>query len=157
MKITLWTFGKENKSYLEEGVDLYIQRLSHYCTFEMKILSAGKKKGKGQPQVLKAQEAEVVNRLLTPDHILFCLDEKGKPLSSVGLSALLEKQQLISHKIPVFLIGGAYGIDRSLLNRAQAVFSLSALTFPHQIVRLVMVEQLYRAFSILNNEPYHHL
>jgi len=92
MKVTLWTFGKENKSHREEAMGLYTRRLNHYCDFEMKILSAGrnKKKGKGQPQGLKAQEAEVVNRMLTPDHILFCLDETGKSLSSVGLSQLLD-------------------------------------------------------------------
>ena len=157
MKVALWTFGKEHKSHLEEAIGLYTGRLRHYCDFEMKILSAGKKKGKLPPQDLKAEEAAAVNRLLTPDHILFCLDENGEALSSVGLSRLLEKQQLISHKIPVFLIGGAYGIDASLLNKAQAVFSLSGLTFPHQIVRLIMAEQLYRAFSILHHEPYHHL
>lgn len=156
MKIELWTFGKANESYVEEGIRIFTKRIRHYCDFEMKILSSGKKKGKLNPEELKKQEAEVIDRLLTDNHVLITLDEKGKSISSVELAKLLEERQLVP-KILVFLIGGAYGTEDRILKRSQKVLSLSALVFPHQIARLIMTEQLYRAFSILNNSPYHHL
>ncbi len=157
MKIQLWTFGKESKNYIQEGLRLYSKRLNHYCAFTIKVLSAGKNKGKGNPRLLKKEEAQLVDKLLTPDHVLFVLDEKGEALSSPGLATLIGQQQLNASKILVFLIGGAYGTDDGLLQRARGILSLSQLTFPHQIVRLIMAEQIYRAFTILNNEPYHHL
>ncbi len=157
MKIEVWTFGKENKNYVEEGVKLFTKRIQHYAPFEMKILSAGKKSGKLKPEDLKKKEAEVVFEKLTSDQTLVTLDEKGKPLSSVGLSKFIATRQLASDKTLVFLIGGAYGVDNKVLQKSLKVISLSSLVFPHQIVRLIMAEQIYRAFSILNNQPYHHL
>lgn len=156
MKIELWTFGKANESYVAEGIEIFSKRIQHYCDFEMKVLSVGKKAGKLSPDQLKRQEADVVEKMLTTDHSLITLDEKGKSISSVALSVLLETQQMIP-KTLVFLIGGAYGTDDRVLKRSQRVLSLSALVFPHQIVRLIMAEQIYRAFSILHNSPYHHL
>ncbi len=157
MKVQLWTFGKESKSYIKAGVNLYSDRLKHYCTFSSKVLSAGKSQGKKSPDILKKEEADLVYKMLTPDHMLFVLDEKGKTITSPGLAKLIEQQQLNSTKILVFLIGGAYGTADLLLKKAKGVLSLSALTFPHQIVRLIMAEQIYRAFTILHHEPYHHL
>lgn len=157
MKIELWTFGKAHKSYVSEGIHLYAKRIQHYCPFEVKILTAGKKTGKMSPDILKVKEAEAGSHLLTPDHTLITLDEKGKKISSAGLSKLLEERQLAADKTLVFLIGGAYGTADSILKKSQKVISLSELTFPHQIVRLIMIEQIYRAFSILHNQPYHHL
>ncbi|HLR37222.1 MAG TPA: 23S rRNA (pseudouridine(1915)-N(3))-methyltransferase RlmH [Chitinophagaceae bacterium] len=157
MKIEVWTFGKENKSYVDEGVKLFTKRIKHYAPFEMKILSVGKKNGKLKPEDLKKKEAEVVFEKLTTNQTLVTLDEKGKSLSSVGLSKFIATRQLASDKTLVFLIGGAYGVDDKVLQKSLKVVSLSALVFPHQIVRLIMVEQIYRAFSILNHQPYHHL
>lgn len=157
MKIEVWTFGKENKSYVEEGVELFTKRIKHYAPFEMKILSAGKKSSKLKPEDLKKKEAEVVFEKLSTNQTLVTLDEKGKPLSSVGLSRFIATRQLAADKTLVFLIGGAYGVDNKVLQKSLKVISLSALVFPHQIVRLIMVEQIYRAFSILNHQPYHHL
>lgn len=157
MKVQLWTFGKDNKSYVREGISLYSKRLNHYCSFEMKVLSAGKNKGKMDQEALRKQEAAVVLNQLTADHILITLDEKGKMITSPGLAELIEQKQITSSKILVFLIGGAYGTDQSILSRSGKILSLSELTFPHQIVRLIMAEQLYRAFTIIHHEPYHHL
>ncbi len=157
MKIELWTFGKEHESYVEEGINLYAGRIGHYCHFELKILSAGGRKKRGISLAkLKMQEAELIERMLTRDHTLITLDEKGKEITSVGLSELLAMQQMVP-KTLVFLIGGAYGTADRILERSTKVVSLSAMTFPHQIARLIMVEQLYRAFSILHNSAYHHL
>ncbi len=156
MKVELWTFGKEHESYIGEGIGLYTQRIRHYCHFEVKILSTGRKAGKIPSAKLKKQEGDIIERMLTRDHVLISLHEKGKAVTSAGLSELLAAQQMVP-KTLVFLIGGAYGMEDRILKRSEKVISLSALTFPHQIVRLIMAEQLYRAFSILHNSPYHHL
>lgn len=157
MKIQLWTFGKENESYIRNGIELFTNRLSHYCDFSIRILNAGKNSGRLPPQELKKKEARVILSLLEPQHILYTLDEKGKEISSEKLAGLLAKNQMLASRILVFLIGGAYGTDESVLIKSRGILALSRLTFPHQLVRLIMVEQLYRAFSILNHEQYHHL
>lgn len=156
MKVQLWSFGKENNSYITEGMQVFTDRLKHYCDFELRILHAGKNAGKLSPDDLKKEEARILLSLLEPEHHLFVLDERGKDITTMQLADLLEQQQMLSSHPLVFLIGGAYGIDESVLLKARKVLSLSKLTFPHQLVRLIMAEQLYRAFSILNNEKYHH-
>ncbi len=157
MKIELWTFGKENKDYVKEGIQLFTKRIKKYTPFDIKVLSAGKKAGKLSPEDLKLKEAEVVKKRLSADHTLITLDEKGECLSSVQFAQFIASRQLASDKVLVFLIGGAYGVDDQILKKSQKVISLSALVFPHQMVRLIMVEQIYRAFSILNHQPYHHV
>lgn len=156
MKVQLWSFGKENTSYITEGMQMFTDRLKHYCDFELRILNAGKNTGKLSPDALKKQEASILLGLLEPEHHLFVLDERGKEISTLQVAKLLEKQQMLASHTLVFLIGGAFGIDESVLLKAREVLSLSKLTFPHQLVRLIMAEQLYRAFSVLNNEKYHH-
>lgn len=156
MKVQLWSFGKENEAYISEGMKIFSQRLQHYCDFDLKFLNVGKNAGNLPPGELKKQEARILLSVLEPDHILIVLDERGKNITSMQLAALVEKQQLMSSKTLVFLIGGAFGIDESILIKAREVISLSKLTFPHQLVRLIVAEQLYRAFTILNHEKYHH-
>lgn len=155
MKIELWSFGKEHESHIREGMSLYSSRLRHYCEFEFRTLHAGKHAFRMTPVELRKQEARVLMALLEPAHVLVALDERGKELTSPQLATMLEKQAM-SSKTMVFLIGGAYGLDESVLLKAGAVVSLSKLTFPHQLVRLIMAEQLYRAFTILRHEKYHH-
>lgn len=156
MKVQLWSFGKENSSYIAEGMQLFVGRLKHYCDFEFRILSAGKNSGKLMPEALKKKEAEILLSIMEPQQIYFMLDERGKELNTLQLAGLLERHKMVASRTLVFLIGGAYGLDESILLKARKVISLSKLTFPHQLVRLIMAEQLYRAFSILNNEKYHH-
>ena len=156
MKVQIWSFGKEHESYVREGIQLFSDRLKHYCDFEFKILNAGKGTSTLPETELKKKEAKVLLSILEPQHVLVVLDERGKDLSSMQLSAFLQNHQTIASRTLVCLIGGAYGIDESVLLKARNVFSLSKLTFPHQLVRLILAEQLYRAFAILNNEKYHH-
>lgn len=156
MKVQLWSFGKENEAYIMEGMKMFSGRLQHYCDFDLKFLNAGKNTGNLPPEELKKQEAHILLSILESYHTLMVLDERGKDMTSLQLSLLIEKQQMISSKTLVFLIGGAFGIDESILLKAREVISLSKLTFPHQLVRLIVTEQLYRAFTILNHEKYHH-
>lgn len=157
MKIQLWTFGKENEPYIHDGIQLFSNRLNHYCDFSIRILNAGKNSGRLPPEELKKKEARAILNILEPQHILYTLDEKGKEITSEKLAGLLAKNQMLASRMLVFLIGGAYGTDESIRLKSRGILALSRLTFPHQLVRLIMVEQLYRAFSILNHEQYHHL
>lgn len=156
MKVQIWSFGKEHEPYIRAGVQLFSDRIKHYCDFEMKILNAGKGTSGLSEVELKKKEAKVLLSILEPSHVLVVLDERGQEVSSPQLSSFLENHQMIASRTLVFLIGGAYGIDESVLVKARSVFALSKLTFPHQLVRLILAEQLYRAFTILNNEKYHH-
>lgn len=156
MKVQIWSFGKEHEGYIREGVLLFTERLKHYCEFEFRILNAGKNTSSLTQDELKKKEAKILLSILEPGHVLIVLDERGTEITSVQLSELLEKHQMLASRTLVFLIGGAFGIDESILLKARSVLSLSRLTFPHQLVRLILAEQLYRAFSILNHGKYHH-
>lgn len=155
MKVQLWAIGKTNERYLEEGIGLYTKRLDHYLKFEWRVLPDVKKAGKLAPPQLKAKEAETVHKQLAQGDFLILLDEGGKPMSSEAFALFLEHKLQLSYRRLIFLIGGAYGFDESLYERADSKLSLSKMTFSHQMVRLFMAEQLYRAVTILNNEPYH--
>lgn len=156
MKVQIWSFGKDHEPYIREGMQLFSERLKHYCDFEVKVLNAGKGISGLSERELKKKEAKILLSILEPQHVLIVLDERGKELSSLQLSAFLQNHQVLASRTLVFLIGGAYGIDESVLLKARSVFTLSHLTFPHQLVRLIVAEQLYRAFTIINNEKYHH-
>lgn len=156
MKVQLWSLGKEHETYVQEGIQVFQQRLKHYCDFDIKILPPAKKATKENQQLAMRAEAQVILSQLQESDWLVALDEGGKLLDSAGWAHLLEHQQVSSTRRTVFLIGGAYGLDPSVKQRANQLISLSPLTFPHQLVRLIVCEQLYRAFSILKNEKYHH-
>ncbi len=156
MKLSLWTIGKANESYVRAGVEEFTKRLMNYYPAEWKIIPPPKNAGLMKEADLKKKEGEVVLAMLRPDDVLVCLDEKGKQFSSASLASFLGQKANESTKQLVFLIGGAYGIDAPVLQRAQLAWSLSQLTFPHQLVRLILAEQLYRACTILRNEKYHH-
>lgn len=156
MQIELWSIGKSNKAYVNQGMTLFSERINHYCSFQFKVIPPVKSMGKLAKKELKTKEAELVRSRLGDQHTLISLDERGKQVSSVDLAKIIQ-QQHYSPKTLVWLIGGAYGIEPSLLKQSEQIISLSKLTFPHQLVRLIMAEQLYRAFSIINHQPYHHL
>ncbi len=155
MKVAFWAIGKTNPSYLQEGIDLYRERLQHYLSFSLTILPDSKKAGKRPPEQLKEEEGKAVLRRLKQEDFLILLDEKGKAYSSEAFAAFLDKRLQHSGRRLVFLVGGAYGFSEELYRRADDKLSLSPMTFSHQMVRLFFMEQLYRAMTILRNEPYH--
>lgn len=155
MKTALWAIGKTNEKYLEEGISIYLKRLKHYLDFELVIIPDVKQAGNLNPIQLKMKEGELVLARLKKEDVLILLDEKGDLYTSEAFANFLEQKMQLSHKRVVFLIGGAFGFSEALLERANGKVSLSKMTFSHQMVRLFFVEQLYRAMTILRNEPYH--
>lgn len=155
MKVECWFIGKTADRYLREGIDKYAQRLPHYLPFEKVILPDIKNAGKLKPEQLKQKEAELVLARLKPQDALFILDEKGKQMSSEQLAQWVDQQLQDFHRRLIFLVGGAFGFDEAIYQRANWKLSLSRMTFSHQMVRLFWLEQLYRAMTILKNEPYH--
>ncbi|HMH20286.1 MAG TPA: 23S rRNA (pseudouridine(1915)-N(3))-methyltransferase RlmH [Puia sp.] len=156
MKIQLWSIGKEHDPYVKPGIVDFTKRISRYYPVEWSIIPAPKNAGLLSGTDLKKKEGATVLEGLQKDDWLVALDEKGKQLSSEGLSRLIQARANESVKSLVFLIGGAFGLDESVLKRANHQWSLSELTFPHQLVRLLLAEQVYRACTILRNEKYHH-
>lgn len=155
MKLSLWTIGKAHEATVREGVIEFTTRVSRYFQIEWKIFPVPKH---NSPEQLKKAEAELILNALEPDDYLVLLDEKGKSLTSIELAQFIQHRANDSGRAQrlIFLIGGAYGVDQSVFQKAKLTWSLSALTFPHQLVRLILVEQVYRACTILRNEKYHH-
>jgi len=156
MKITFLTVGKTEDAYLKEGIDKYVKRLKHYTKLIIVEIDELKNTKALTPQQQKAKEAELILKKILPlDHVIL-LDEKGAELSSIQFAAYFEKKALGSANNLVFVVGGPYGFDPSVYERANEKLSLSSMTFSHQMIRLFFVEQLYRAFTIIKGEPYHH-
>ena len=156
MNIRLINIGKTTVPYLIEGELDYMKRLNHYLKFERMDLKEIKLSKKQSTAVLKKKEAELILKQLNPKDIVVLLDEKGKEMSSEHFSVWLEKKQMIGPKQIIFITGGAYGFDQSVYRRADEILSISKMTFSHQMIRLLFLEQLYRAKTILNGEKYHH-
>lgn len=157
MKIQFWSVGKKNDPYVDEGVTEFSGRLQKYFPTEWKIISPPKNAAQLSIQELKKKEGEIVLANLQKDDYLIALDERGKLYSSEQLAQFLQIRANESQKNLIFLIGGAFGIDETVMQRANAKWSLSPLTFPHQLVRLILAEQVYRACTIIKNEKYHHI
>jgi len=156
MKITFLTVGKTEDAYLKEGIDKYVKRLKHYTKLELVELNELKNTKALSPEQQKAKEAELILKKITPlDHVVL-MDEKGTELSSTQFAAYINKREITSSASLIFIIGGPYGFDPSVYQRANDKISLSRMTFSHQMVRLFFVEQLYRAYTIIKGEPYHH-
>ena len=156
MKIHFWSVGKQHEAYVKAGVDEFTKRISNYYPVEWTILPMPKNAGILSEAELKKKEGELILNNLQKDDYLVALDERGKQISSEGLAEFIMKRGNESVKNLVFLIGGAYGIDEAVMKRANYKWSLSQLVFPHQLVRLILAEQVYRACSINRNEKYHH-
>ncbi|GAB4092074.1 23S rRNA (pseudouridine(1915)-N(3))-methyltransferase RlmH [Flaviaesturariibacter terrae] len=156
MKIALWTIGKAHEPYVKAGVEEFTKRLNRYFNAEWQVIPVPKGVALLPEPEQKKREGELLLSMLKPDDYLVALDERGKSLPSEGLAAFLQQRATESARQVVFLIGGAFGLDAPVLKRAQLQWSLSSLTFPHQLVRLILAEQLYRACTILRNEKYHH-
>ena len=156
MKIECWAVGKPHESYISQGVKDFTDRIQNYYPMDWRLFSLKKNAGSMSPPKLKQEESEMIMSMLKPDDYLVSLDENGKTMTSRNLSAFLQSRGNESVKKLIFLIGGAYGLDEPLLRRSKYIWSLSTLTFPHQLVRLILAEQIYRACSIGRNEKYHH-
>ena len=156
MKIHLWSVGKVHDPYIKIGVEVFTKRISHYHGVEWKLIPSPKKASELTIQELKKIEAEIILNLVNKEDVLIILDEKGKQLTSEELSVLIQSNADKSIKNLIFLIGGAYGVDDKIIKRAAVTWSLSNLVFPHQLVRLILAEQIYRACTINRNEKYHH-
>lgn len=156
MKIECWCVGKTAFSYLDEGISLYEKRLRHYTSFEQVILPDIKNPKNLSVEQLKEQEGSLILQRLQTDDYLILLDERGKQLSSEQFAEHIQKWQVQSMRRVIFVIGGAYGFSQAVYQRQNLQLSLSTFTFSHQMVRLFFIEQLYRGFTILRGEPYHH-
>ena len=156
MRILLLAIGKTDEDYLVTGIKKYVGRIGHYAPFEMKeIPDPRNRKALSEEQQKKAESFLLLQQLQPSDHVVL-LDENGKQFTSVNFAESLEKQMASGTKRLVFIIGGPYGFAQEVYDHANVKMSLSPMTFSHQMVRLIFVEQLYRAFTILKGEPYHH-
>jgi 23S rRNA (pseudouridine1915-N3)-methyltransferase len=156
MKIVLITIGKTNEKYLIEGISNYQKRLKHYINFEMtEIVNIKNTKNLSELELMKKEGELILKQIQSSDHLVL-LDDKGKDFTSPKFAQKLQQWMLSGKKRLVFVVGGAYGFSEEVYQRGNEKISLSKMTFSHQMVRLFFVEQIYRGYTILNNEPYHH-
>ena len=142
---------------MKDGIELFTKRIQHYFTADWVLLNNSKISPSLPSSEFKAREAELITKHLKPDDFLVLLDEKGKMADNFEISAMLQQQNLQARKQLVFLIGGAFGVAEEIKQRSNFVWSFSKLVFPHQLMRLMLAEQLYRACTIIKNEKYHHI
>lgn len=157
MKILLIQIDKTQETYLLQGIELYTQRLKNYVGFEIDTINVPKNVRQRSVAEQKSEEAKLILNHIMPEDQLIVLDENGKEFTSVAFSNFTAQKQNASTKRLVFLIGGPFGFDESIYKRANAKIAFSQMTFSHQMIRLFFVEQLYRAYTILKGEKYHHL
>lgn len=156
MKITLLAIGKTDARYFIEAINEYQKRLEHYIPFDIQVIPDLKNTKSLTVDQQKEKEGELILKSLQVGDYLVLLDDKGKEYTSVQFASYIEKKTHTVAKRLVFLIGGPYGFSQAVYEKANEKLTLSRMTFSHQMVRLIFVEQLYRAMTILNNEPYHH-
>ena len=156
MNIKLIAIGKTDSAALQQRISTYEKRLVRYINFELQLLPDIKNSKSLTEELQKVKEGELILSNVESSHYLILLDERGKEYTSVAFADELQKKMNTSIKQLTFVIGGPYGFSQEVYNRANGKLSLSKLTFSHQMIRLFFIEQLYRAFTILRNEPYHH-
>ena len=156
MNVTLLTVGKTDVKWVKEGLELYASRLAHYIPFTLTEIPELKKVSALSRQQIMQKEGELVLKHLAPGDALILLDEHGREFRSLEFADHLQHLLSMGGKNLVFAVGGAYGFSDAVYARAQSKVSLSRMTFSHQMVRIIFAEQLYRAFTILKGEPYHH-
>ncbi len=156
MKIYFWSVGKAHESFVKEGIEIFTKRISHYYPVTWKIFPSAKNAAiLSEDQIRNAEATQILNSIGQED-ILVALDENGKQWTSPEVASLIQQKANGGTKNLIFLIGGAYGLHDKVLNVCSSKWSLSKLVFPHQLVRLVLAEQVYRACTIIRNEKYHH-
>lgn len=156
MKITFLTVGKTDKDWVKQGLDIYVSRLKHYIPFAITEIPELKNVSALTKEQIKVREGELILKNIRPDDDVILLDERGKEYSSVELAETIRNKISYIGKDIVFVIGGAYGFSEAVYRRANSKLSLSRMTFSHQMVRAIFAEQIYRAFTIIRGEPYHH-
>ncbi|MEO6719847.1 MAG: 23S rRNA (pseudouridine(1915)-N(3))-methyltransferase RlmH [Ferruginibacter sp.] len=156
MKLQFWSIGKAHESYVKEGVELFTRRIANYYPIEWHVIPMPKNAAALSETDLKKKEGEIILNLLQKDDFLVLLDERGKQLTSEATAKFIQSKADEGVKNLIFLIGGAYGVSEAVINRCNFKWALSPLVFPHQLVRLILAEQVYRACSINRNEKYHH-
>lgn len=156
MKLQFYTVGKPHESFVKEGIELFTKRISHYYPIQWTFIPMPKNAGTpGETDLKQREGVSILNQIKKEDYLVL-LDEKGKLLTSENLATFIQQRANEAEKNIIFLIGGAYGVSEHVKQRANYTWSLSPLVFPHQLVRLILAEQIYRACSILRNEKYHH-
>lgn len=155
MKVELLWIGKSVGKHVIEGVREFEKRIVRYHGFEIREIPHLKNADKLKPLDVKRREAELILKRLNSDDFVVLLDENGKHKDSVAFADFLQQKMVQSIKKIVFIIGGAYGFDQSIYNRSDYKLALSSMTFSHQLIRVIFLEQLYRANTIIRNEPYH--
>jgi 23S rRNA (pseudouridine1915-N3)-methyltransferase len=155
LKIRIIAIGKTSQDYLRTGQDVYLKRLAHYTSVEYKEFPDPGQKG-STPELLKLKEGELILKQIKPDDVLILLDEKGQEYSSREFAGMLQKRMNAGTKSIVLVIGGAFGFSKTVYDRADLQLSFSRMTFSHEMIRIFLLEQLYRAFTILKGENYHH-
>jgi len=156
MQIKLIAIGKTDLTELDRLISIYQNRLSHYVRFSFEIIPDLKNSKNLSEKLQKEEEGKLILSKITSTDRLILLDENGKEMNSVGFSTFLQKQMNSGIKQLVLVIGGPYGFSEAVYQKASGTLALSKMTFSHQMVRLFVIEQLYRGFTILKNEPYHH-
>ncbi|NPD45012.1 MULTISPECIES: 23S rRNA (pseudouridine(1915)-N(3))-methyltransferase RlmH [unclassified Lentimicrobium] len=156
MRISLMLVGKTTDSIVEKGIEKYLKRMKRYIQFKLDIIPALKNTKNMNEAEIKLKEGELILNKLNPSDFLVLLDENGKEMTSVQFASFVEKSMLQSIKNLVFVVGGAYGFSDAVYKKANQKIALSQMTFSHQIIRMIFLEQIYRAFTIINKEPYHH-
>jgi 23S rRNA (pseudouridine1915-N3)-methyltransferase len=156
MKIQLLVVGKTSQTFVQEGLAEFCGRLKHYLPFEMEIIPDLKNTKTLSFDQVKEKEGELILKCFQQGDFIVLMDEHGKEFTSLNFAGYIEKKAHVVSKRLVFVIGGPYGFSNKVYEMAQDKISLSKMTFSHQLVRLIFVEQLYRAMTILGNEPYHH-
>jgi len=156
MKLILLTVGKTDVKWVKEGLELYTSRLSHYIPFQVQEIPELKNASSLTKEQIKTKEGELILKSVKASDLLVLLDEHGKEFRSIEFADFINGIISKSNRDPVFVIGGAYGFSPAVYARADQKISLSKMTFSHQMIRTIFVEQLYRAFTIMKGEPYHH-
>ena len=156
MKITLLTVGKTDKDWVKQGIDIYASRMKHYFPFSIVEITELKNVSSLSQDQIKTKEGELILKNVKPTDDMILLDERGREFSSMEFAKALQDKISYNGKDIIFVIGGAYGFSDAVRQRSNSKISLSKMTFSHQMVRAIFVEQLYRAFTIMKGEPYHH-
>lgn len=156
MKITLLLNGKTEEEYIENGLRSYERRIIRYVPYQRIEIPSPRFQAGVKENFVKEAEARLMEKYFPAGSELILLDEKGKSMSSIEFAAFLQQKMNSGIKNLIFVVGGPYGFHENIINQSSLRLSLSSMTFPHQLVRLIFAEQLYRAFTILRNEPYHH-
>ncbi|MFA6705774.1 MAG: 23S rRNA (pseudouridine(1915)-N(3))-methyltransferase RlmH [Bacteroidales bacterium] len=155
MNIKLVVVGKTEEKYLKEGIDIFEKRLKFYIPYEIIVIPSLKETKNLSPQIIKEKEGELILKQISKYDKIILFDEKGLEFSSMDYSVFLQRQMNAGIKTLGFVVGGAFGFSDEVYKKADQKIALSKMTFSHQMIRLLIVEQLYRAFTILKNEPYH--